>query len=145
MLDTRLSDVLRRQNKKLWKEATQRAIKRWKPDQTPEDAPLQMTNPGRLRTGHRRPHIPGPRLEHLDNSNGHASGLADGQGITAVSVLLYWTGWDINVKSSQNKYADTKVSEERMEERFHVLEQKFRCSPWSQARHEKFEILTLLI
>ena len=28
--------------------------------------------------------------EHTDNNNG----LADGQGIAAVPVLLYWTGWN---------------------------------------------------
>jgi len=49
--------------------------------------------------------------EHFDNSHGDAPGLADGQGIAAVSVLLYWTGWNSSVDSSQNNSADTKVSE----------------------------------
>ena len=39
--------------------------------------------------------------EHVDNSNSLAPGLADGQDITAVSVLLYWTGWNSGVNSSQ--------------------------------------------
>ena len=39
--------------------------------------------------------------EHFDNSNGHVPGLADDQGITAVSVLLYWTGWNSSVNSSR--------------------------------------------
>ncbi|KAK4827001.1 hypothetical protein QYF61_013101 [Mycteria americana] len=34
-------------------------------------------------------------------SNGLAPGLADGQGIAAVSVLLYWTGWNSGVNSSR--------------------------------------------
>jgi len=51
--------------------------------------------------------------EHFDNSDGNAPALADGQGIIAVSVLLYWTGWNFNVNTRQNKSADTKVSEER--------------------------------
>ena len=39
-------------------------------------------------------------LEHFGNSDGDAPGLADGQGIAAVSVLLYWTGWNSSVNSS---------------------------------------------
>ena len=39
--------------------------------------------------------------EHVDNSNGDVPGLADGQGIAAVSVLLDWTGWNSSVNSSQ--------------------------------------------
>lgn len=31
--------------------------------------------------------------EHFDNSSGHVPGLAGGQGIAAVPVLLCWTGW----------------------------------------------------
>ncbi|KAK4821271.1 hypothetical protein QYF61_017149 [Mycteria americana] len=34
-------------------------------------------------------------------TNGLAPGLADGQGIAAVSVLLYWTGWNSGVNSSR--------------------------------------------
>lgn len=30
----------------------------------------------------------------LDNSNGDVARLADGQGIAAAYVLLYWTGWN---------------------------------------------------
>lgn len=45
--------------------------------------------------------------EHSDNSNSDAIGLADGQGTTAASVLLYWTGWDPSVSSSQR---DLRVS-----------------------------------
>lgn len=31
---------------------------------------------------------------HIGNSPGDVPGLADGQGIAGVSVLLNWTGWD---------------------------------------------------
>ncbi|KAM9273587.1 shieldin complex subunit 2 isoform 2-T5 [Morus bassanus] len=34
-------------------------------------------------------------------SNGQAPGLADGQGIAAVPVLLHWTGWNSSVSSSR--------------------------------------------
>jgi len=49
--------------------------------------------------------------KHSDNSNDDVPGLADGQGIAAVSVLLYWTGWNSNVNLSRNSPEDTKVSE----------------------------------
>ena len=38
--------------------------------------------------------------EHFDNSNGDVPGLADGQDIAAVSVLLDWTGWNSSVNLS---------------------------------------------
>ena len=39
--------------------------------------------------------------ERFDNSNGDAPGLADGRGIAAVSVLLYWTGWNSTANFSR--------------------------------------------
>jgi len=39
--------------------------------------------------------------EHFVNSNSHAPGLADCQGIAALLVLLYWTGWNSSVNSHQ--------------------------------------------
>ncbi|KAK4810949.1 hypothetical protein QYF61_013357 [Mycteria americana] len=40
--------------------------------------------------------------ESEEQNNGHTPGLADGQGIAAVPVLLYWTGWNSSVNSSRN-------------------------------------------
>ncbi|KAK4810855.1 hypothetical protein QYF61_008827 [Mycteria americana] len=41
--------------------------------------------------------IPCPPVLLEGKSNGHVPGLADGQGIAAVSVLLYWTGWNSGI------------------------------------------------
>lgn len=56
--------------------------------------------------------------EHFDNSCDHVPRLADGQGITAVPMWPYWTGWGFRVNSSQ-RGGDLWVSPHR------------RCTPQS--------------
>jgi len=40
-------------------------------------------------------------LGNIVNSDGDAPGLADDQGIAAVSVLLYWTSWNSSMNLFQ--------------------------------------------